>query len=77
METDKFVIWDVTVDDKSWLVRVLDDGHYRGKLQIIKMDTDELIYEESVGLSYGAEFGPDIDDVGQWMKKSLEIIDSQ
>lgn len=78
METDdKFVIWDVTVDNKTWLVRVLDDGYYRGKLQIIRVETDELIYEESVGLSYGAVFGPDIADVEEWMRKSLEIIDSR
>lgn len=71
------VVWTATVDDNTWRIDVVRTDDYRANLEIYRVDGDELVHTEQVGLTYQAMFGPDVDDVAQWQHRSLEVIDSQ
>ena len=53
------------VDERAAILRIFD--HTR---------SDHLIHEESVGLSYGAIFGPDVADVAEWQERAMRVVDS-
>jgi len=67
------IIWSDTLDDR-WLVKVIRIDDHAGTLVI--QDCGKVIHEESVGLSYGAIFGPDTDDVVSWQDKAVKVIDA-
>lgn len=70
------IIWSDTVDDR-WLVKVIRTSDRTGTLVIQdRANEDKIIHEESVGLSYGAIFGPDTDDVASWQDRAIKIIDA-
>jgi len=46
-----------------------------GLLKVTK--ENQVLLEREVGLSYGATFGPDIEDVEFWQEMILEFIDNQ
>lgn len=71
------VVWSCIADDGAWLIRVVGVGERTAVLQVLNNETQDIIHEEPTGLSYGAIFGPDIDDVNRWGNRALEIIDSQ
>ena len=75
-------IWKSTLD-KRYLCRVVriqrrgvKDG-YAGKLTVTDTRHDSVIYEQAVGLAYGAAFGPDVDDVRQWEDLCVDVVDKE
>lgn len=71
------VVWQDTVDDGVWDVRVLrtsGDG-YRGTLVVTHAESGTMMHAESVGLSYGAIFGPYVADVAEWQDTCIQVID--
>ncbi len=74
-EPDKSVIWRGSVDGGQFEVSVTRTGESTGTLLILTA-TGEVLLTESVGLMYGAQFGPDVDDVAEWRERAIEIIDA-
>lgn len=72
-------------DKLVWWTRL--DGRYQIEVQRLSdrnanlfifdhEDGDKLLLCEKVSLAYGAEFGPDISDVGWWEERCLMFIDN-
>lgn len=63
-------VWSGTLDHR-WRcvverdVRPNDQWHH-GHLRVFDGDNREPVFEKEVWLSYGAKFGPDVDDVNEW-----------
>lgn len=71
------LVWRDTLDGR-YLVEVQRTGPYTGTLVVFDHDAgDRLIMETDVGLSYGALFGPDADDLAEWQEKVIKFIDSR
>ena len=70
-------IWEATVDNNTWKVQVVDTGDYAGRLEVIRVSDNEVVYTEDVRVSFNAVFGPDVADVAYWREKAIEVIDSQ
>lgn len=70
-------IWEATVDDHAWKAEVngMDTNAYRGVLTVRRVADDKEILREEVGLSFGAKFGPDVDDVNLWGAMVIGSID--
>lgn len=67
-------IWESRLDNKYDVSVVGDpDDSYRGTLRI--SSEDKVLLEEPVGVSYGAPFGPDVDDVAAWQERAVTFID--
>lgn len=71
-------VWANTVDQGRFTVAVHPDpgDNYLGTLVVNVAESKEELLSRRVGLSYGAIFGPDVDDVNQWMALSIEVIDA-
>ena len=54
------IVWQSTLDGRYEVV-VVRLAPYRGKLFIT--DADNTIFSQEMGLTYNAQFGPDVDDV--------------
>jgi len=65
-------IWEATLDGK-YLCTVTRIDEYTGQLKV--QDGDNLMLDETVGLSFGAIFGPDTGDVQDWQEKCINVID--
>jgi hypothetical protein len=71
------VVWWSRVDDR-YQVEVQRVDKSNGQLCIFDhVNNDVLIFEEPVALSYGAAFGPDVDDVDEWREIVLNAIDAR
>ena len=71
------VVWWSRVD-RRYQAEVQRVDERNGRLCIFDRDNnDRLIFEEEVGLSYGATFGPDAGDVFVWRKIVLDAIDAR
>jgi hypothetical protein len=68
------VVWTSNLGDKYDVTVTRTDG-YHGELTI--SEGDLVLHRESVGLSYGAIFGPDMADVGEWQRVAVEFVDGQ
>jgi hypothetical protein len=68
------VVWTSTLDGKYEVTVTHTDG-YHGVLTI--SEGTEVLHRESVGLSYGAMFGPDLADVADWRRIAVEFVDGQ
>lgn len=68
-------VWSATVDGNTWRAEVTRLGDRRGLLEISRVSDGHVIHTEEVGLSYGAVFGPDMDDVWYWQTVTLEVVD--
>jgi len=68
------VVWTSKLDDKYEVTVTRTDG-YHGELTI--SEGDLVHHRESVGLSYGALFGPDMADVAEWRRIAVEFVDGQ
>lgn len=66
-------IWESTLDGK-YLISVVRLSSMKGRLEI--HDDSNLLFSEEVWLSYGAAFGPDVEDVDEWRTKAVNFIDS-
>src|SRR5262245_8590300 len=60
------IVWEATVDEGKYRCEVVRIGHAHGMLTVTKVDTQEALLIQEVGLAYGAVFGPDVDDVSYW-----------
>ncbi len=67
------VVWTAELDGK-YTVEVLRTGPRSGNFRI--REGERLIHERPTGLSYGAQFGPDVDDVATWQDWAVEVIDA-
>ena len=78
MSDEADVVWQATVDDGAFRVTVIRDPlvSYNGDLVVSHVETGAVILAQSVGLSYGAVFGPDVSDVAAWQVTSLDAIDA-
>jgi len=72
--TDSRPVWEATLDGR-YRVSVARTDPYRGLLRIVDTETEEVIHQEEVGLSYGATFGPDVGDVARWQELALAVVD--
>jgi hypothetical protein len=70
------VIWESTLDNQ-FECKVLREEARVGVLIITDNTTGEDIFTRPVSLSYGAQFGPDIDDVQLWQHLCVEAIDNR
>ena len=69
------LIWEATLDNiyKCEVTRI---DEYKGKLKVTNTENVFVLLEQEVGLSYGARFGPDIDDVALWQDLSCKAVDT-
>jgi hypothetical protein len=68
------VVWTSTLDGR-YEVTVTRTDDYHGELTI--SEGNQVRHRESVGLSYGAIFGPDVTDVADWRRIAVEFVDGQ
>ena len=68
-------IWESTVDDGMFKCAVTRTGKRTGMLTVEDTTQNKTLLEQAVSLSYGAIFGPDIDDVRHWQELCINIID--
>lgn len=69
-------VWEASLDHRyDCKVERIDE--YTGRLTVVDTETSKLMLDESVGLMYGARFGPDISDVAHWEDMIVEVIDKQ
>lgn len=68
------VVWTSTLD-RRYEVTVTRSGDYYGELAV--SEGNQILHRESVGLSYGAIFGPDVADVADWRRIAAEFVDGQ
>lgn len=68
------VVWTSTLDGK-YEVTVTRSDDYVGELTI--SEGDLVLHRETVGLSYGATFGPDVADVAEWQRIAVEFADGK
>lgn len=66
-------IWTTTLD-RRYTVTVNRVAFYRGELIIT--EAGKVLHRESVGLMYGAQFGPDVSDVALWKEMAINLVDS-
>lgn len=71
------VVWENTIDQMTWLCKVVRDGDtgYHGRLTVTNLGSGEVILDEAVGLSYAAQFGPDVADVREWEETCINAVD--
>lgn len=69
-------VWEAMLDG-VWDCRVERTGERRGRLLVSRLDDPVVvILNEETGLSYGAHFGPDVDDVAMWQEKCAAAVDA-
>ena len=74
------VVWMAKLDARFLceVVRTGEDTERAGYLRVFDNDKDlKCVFEETVGLSYGAQFGPDVADVADWEDKVLNFVDTK
>jgi hypothetical protein len=70
-------VWSSELDGK-YLIEVNRTGDgYSGTFTIKDMKTKEVLHTESVTISYGARFGPDVMDVADWEERGCSWADKQ
>ena len=63
--------------DNRYQIEVYRKGEHEAKLVIFDhTDNDKVLMSLDVGLSYGAIFGPDVDDVMYWQEMACNFVDS-
>jgi hypothetical protein len=67
-------IWEADLDGKykCTVTRINKRG---GNLRIVETATERELLNQDVGLMYGAQFGPDIDDVNKWQDICVAVVD--
>lgn len=69
------IIWEAKLDN-IYECAVVRTGERFGQLTV-KDTAGKLLLNEEVGLSYGAVFGPDVDDVRIWESMCIMVVDKQ
>lgn len=67
-------VWERTVDGGQWICRVDSTSSHSGMLTVRDAD-GQLIHSQTVDISYGAIFGPDVSDVALWKEICIDVID--
>lgn len=70
------VIWRGTLDGR-YRCEVERIGKYDGNLTITDTESNKVLHSETVSLMYGAEFGPDHDDVTAWQDICESVVDEE
>lgn len=68
------LVWTGTLDSR-YVVTVTREAPYRGIFTI--KEGEQVLYRESVGLRYNAQFGPDVDDAERWQEIAERFIDGR
>ena len=68
------IIWSQDLDG-AWRCEVQRIDHSTGRLTVTSLARPEVILDEDVALSYGAEFGPDAGDVADWQERCVAAVD--
>jgi hypothetical protein len=68
------VIWTSELDGKYTcsVVRINKRG---GNLRLVETATGRELLNQDVGLMYGAQFGPDVEDVAKWQSICVAVVD--
>ena len=69
-----YKIWDAVLDE-LYQCEVVRTQEYRGLLTIKNTQNGHVILEQEIGISYDAQFGPDIGDVAYWQDICVNKID--
>lgn len=67
-------IWEAKLD-KEFDCKVERLRERVGHLSVTNTESKEVILDKDVDLSYGALFGPDVDDVAYWQDLCIEAVD--
>ena len=67
-------IWEAELDGKykCTVTRINKRG---GNLRIVETVTERELLNQDVGLMYGAQFGPDVEDVAKWQDICVAVVD--
>lgn len=69
-------IWQATLDDQyDCVVTRINEAH--GCLTVTDTKENKVLLSQEVTLSYGAAFGPDVDDVADWEERCVNAVDNQ
>lgn len=69
------LVWGADLDER-YEARVHRTAHPRqGRLTLTDVATGLVLISETVALSYGAVFGPDIGDVEAWQLRCMAVVD--
>jgi len=68
------LIWENTLDDR-YECKVTRNSEYSGQLKVLDTETNQILLDEEVRLSYGAAFGPDSFDIEDWCGKIVKVVD--
>lgn len=66
-------VWIDQVDKKYDVYVAREDSKYKGTLKIEL--NGQLLHSQEVDISYGARFGPDIQDVHDWQNICCAFVD--
>lgn len=67
-------IWEARLDDRyDCQVTRINEAH--GHLTVTDTTNKEILLSNEVTLSYGARFGPDVDDVADWEVRCVQAVD--
>lgn len=75
-ESTAGVVWIDVLDDR-YQCYVTRSSTYVGVLYIFDLEAAETIFAKEVSLSYGALYGPDVDDVIEWQNIIINFIDAE
>jgi hypothetical protein len=71
------VVWLAKLDSR-FLCEVVRTEGYEGKLCVFDNERGlQCVFEEKVGLSYNAQFGPDVADTALWEDMVLNYVDNK
>jgi hypothetical protein len=65
-------IWEAKLDD-IYNCQVIRENESQGTLTIER--DGNILFTETVGLAYGAIFGPDVSDVAYWEDQCVAFVD--
>jgi hypothetical protein len=67
-------IWESELDGKyrCSVTRINKRG---GTLRVEDTESGKMLLEQDVGLLYGAQFGPDVEDVEKWQDICVAVVD--
>lgn len=68
------IIWEAELD-KVYHCEVVRLEERKGQLTVKNVETNKVLLDQEVSLSYGAMFGPDVDDVAHWQDLCVNAVD--
>ena len=68
------VIWEAELDN-VYRCEVIRLEERKGQLTVKNVETNKVLLDQEVGLSYGAMFGPDMGDVAYWQELCVNAVD--